>query len=75
MSSLRVLPADDTYTAYVHGWAAVPDPTPFTLYTWVVSATPGGNLSLDSAPASASIGVTGTIDISWSGLTAGTHFG
>ncbi len=70
-----VLPADDTYTAYVHGWAAVPDPTPFTLYTWVISATPGGNLGIDSAPASASIGVTGTIDISWPDLPAGTHFG
>ncbi len=70
-----VLPADDTYTAYVHGWAAVPDPTPFTLNTWVISATPGGDLSIDSAPASASIGATGTVDVSWPAKPSGQYYG
>jgi hypothetical protein len=46
------------------------------MYSWVVSATPGGSLSIDAAPASATVGETGTIDISWTGATLGEwHLG
>ena len=38
--------------------------------------TPGGNLSVDSAPGSATLGSTETVDVSWMGATAGQwHFG
>jgi hypothetical protein len=37
----------------------------------VISATPGGNLSIDAAPTSATIGTIETIDVSWSGAMAG----
>ncbi len=71
-----VLPADGTYSIYVHGWSAPGGDSPYDLFTWVVSATPGGNLTIDSAPASASIGTTATIEASWSGATAGQwHLG
>ncbi len=71
-----VLPADDTYTLYVHGWQTVDASADYTLYTWIVSATPGGSLSVDSAPASATLGTSGTVDISWTGATAGEwHLG
>lgn len=71
-----VLPADGVWTVYVHGWQTVGASADYTLYAWVVSATPGGNLSVDSAPASAVIGTTGTIDVSWSGAAAGEwHLG
>ena len=48
----------------------------YDLYTWVISATPGGNLTIDSAPASATQGATESIDLSWTGATAGEwHYG
>ena len=46
------------------------------MYSWAISATPGGNLSIDSAPSSATIGSVETIDLSWSGATLGQwHLG
>jgi subtilisin family serine protease len=73
-------PADDTYTAYVHGWQTLQEPgggtTPVTLYVWDISATPGGTLTVDSAPTSAIQGETGTVVASWTGATAGQwHLG
>jgi subtilisin family serine protease len=66
------LPADDTYTMVVHGWSVPNEPLPFDLLSWEVPVTPGGSLAIDSAPASATAGTVGTIDISWSGVSAGT---
>jgi hypothetical protein len=63
-------PADGTWTLYVHGWQTVTDPVSFTLYDWVVPATPGGgNLTIDAAPAAATQGAAGTVDISWTGAS------
>ena len=71
-----VLPMDGTWSVYVHGWAAPGGDSDYDLFPWVISATPGGNLSIDSAPSAATIGATETIDISWSGATAGQwHLG
>ncbi len=71
-----VLPADDTYSVYVHGWASPGGDSDYVMYTWVVSATPGGNMMIDSAPASAVTGATEDINVSWSGATAGEwHLG
>ena len=71
-----VLPPDDTWTLYVHGWQTVDPTVDYTLYAWIVSATPGGNMSVDSAPASATIGAVEPIDISWTGAAAGEwHLG
>jgi hypothetical protein len=64
-------PMDGTWTVYVHGWSTPGGSADYDLYAWVISATPGGNLSIDSAPASAVLGSPGTIDYSWSGATAG----
>ena len=69
------LPADDTYTMVVHGWSVPNEPLPYTLNYWEVPLASGGSLSVDSAPASAVIGETGTIDVSWSGLSSGTYLG
>lgn len=71
-----VLPADGTWTLFVQGWQAPGGDSDYDLFSWVVSATPGGgNLSVDSAPASATIG-TDSVDISWTGATAGQwHLG
>jgi subtilisin family serine protease len=69
-------PADGTWTVYVHGWQAPGGDTNYTLYSWSVSNAPGGNLTVDSAPTSATIGEKDTIGISWSGATDGQwHLG
>lgn len=69
-----VNPEDGDWVLWVHGWAAPLDPTPYDLYSWVISATPGGSMSIDSAPASASLGITDTIDFSWTGATVGQWY-
>jgi subtilisin family serine protease len=69
-----VLPADDTYTMVVHGWSVPNAPLDYTLDYWDVPLASGGSLSIDSAPSSATLGETGTIDISWTGLTGGTSY-
>ena len=69
-------PADGTYDVYVHGWSAPGGDSDYDLYTWDIPATPGGTLVIDSEPADATSGETGTINLSWTGATAGQwHFG
>jgi hypothetical protein len=63
-------PTSEYYFVAVHGWQTDGPDASYTLFDWSVSATPGGSLSLDSAPAAAVIGAPGSIDISWSGLAA-----
>jgi subtilisin family serine protease len=65
------LPMDGTWYVFVHGWACPGGDSDYDLYTWAISATPGGNLVVDSAPASATMGATETIQVSWTGATAG----
>jgi subtilisin family serine protease len=67
-------PADGTWKVYVHGWQTVGASADYDLYTWVISATPGGSMTVDSAPTSASIGATATIDVSWTGAAAGQWY-
>jgi hypothetical protein len=71
-----LLPADGTWKVYVHGWSAPGGDSDYDMYAWAISATPGGNMTLNSAPASATIGATETIDVSWTGAAAGAwHLG
>ena len=65
-----LLPMDGTWSVYVHGWSAPGGDSDYDMYSWVVSATPGGNLSIDSAPTAATLGAIDTIDVSWTGATA-----
>ncbi len=70
-----VSPADGTWTLYVHGWLAPGGVTDYTLSSWVVSNTPGGNLSVTSAPASATLGVTSPVNLAWTGAASGLNLG
>jgi hypothetical protein len=71
-----VLPMDGTWSVFVHGWSAPGGDSDYDMYSWVISATPGGNMSVDAAPAEATLGVTGSIEVSWTGATAGEwHLG
>jgi subtilisin family serine protease len=65
------LPADGVWTVYVHGWQTIGDDSDYDLTTWALPEAPGGgSLSVTSAPDEASIGATGTIEVSWTGLEA-----
>jgi len=71
-----LFPEDGTWSVYVHGWSCPGGDSDYDMYTWIISATPGGNLVIDSAPASATLGATETVDVSWTGATAGQwHLG
>jgi subtilisin family serine protease len=67
-------PEDGTWTVWVHGWSTPGGDSDYTMYSWAVSATPGGSLSIDSAPTSATLGVAADIDVSWTGATLGQWF-
>jgi hypothetical protein len=70
------LPMDGTWSVYVHGWQTAGPSVDYDMYSWIISATPGGNMTIDSAPASATLGLIDTIDLSWTGATAGVwHLG
>ena len=69
-------PADGNWTAYVHGWLAPGGSSDYTMFSWVVPDATGGTLVVDSAPSEAVIGTTGTVQLSWTGATAGQwHYG
>ena len=64
--------AAGTYYAMVDGYATG-NPSTFTLFTWVLGSGDEGNMAV-SAPTAAVIGTTGTINLTFSGLTAGTKY-
>ena len=67
-----VNPAAGIYTVVVQGWGVVGS-SPFKLHTWLLDSAAVGNMTV-SAPAAATLGGTGTVSLSFSGLTAGTKY-
>jgi subtilisin family serine protease len=65
-------PTAATYTVWVHGFN-VPGTASFRLFTWVLGSADAGNMTV-SAPATAILGGSGTVDLGFSGLTAGTKY-
>ena len=66
-------PGDTLYLVAVHGWGTDGPDAAYTLFSWAFGPD-AGNMTIDSAPASATLGTTGTVDISWSGLAGGTFY-
>ena len=67
-------PVAGDYIAYVHGWGVpAPGPTTFTLFSWLLGSADAGNMSV-TAPATATTGGTGTIGLTFTGLTPGTRY-
>jgi len=56
----------------VHGWQTDGLEAAYTLFGWQVGAN-AGNMSIDT-PATAGLGVTGTVNLSWAGLDAGQKY-
>ncbi|MDH5540405.1 MAG: hypothetical protein OEY03_13465, partial [Rhizobacter sp.] len=61
-----------TYKVVVQGWGVVGS-SPFKLHTWLLGVTSAGNMMV-TAPASATIGTSGTIGLTFSGLTSGIKY-
>ena len=65
-------PTAAAYTVVVQGWG-VPGSSPFKLHTWVLGSTAAGNMTV-SAPASATIGTIGNINLTFTGLVSGIKY-
>lgn len=68
-----VNPAAGNYVVSVHGWQTEGPDANYTLFSWLLGSTDAGNMTA-TGPATATIGGTATINLSWSGLTAGTKY-
>lgn len=66
-------PSAATYRVFVHGFATDGPDANFTLFNWVLGSAAAGNMTV-TAPASAVLGASGAISLSFSGLTAGTKY-
>jgi subtilisin family serine protease len=67
-------PAGNDYVLYVHGFN-VPSASgaTFQLFSWLLGTAPAGNMSV-TAPATATAGATGTINLTFTGLTPATKY-
>lgn len=65
-------PTAATYRVWVHGFNTS-NPSTFTMFAWVLGSTNTGNMVV-SAPAAATLGAKGAIDLSFSGLTPGVKY-
>jgi subtilisin family serine protease len=60
-------------TVVVQGWATDGPDAVYTLFKWYLGNAAAGNMTV-SAPAAATLGQTGAINLTFSGLTAGTKY-
>jgi subtilisin family serine protease len=65
-------PAAGNYTVVVQGWG-VAGSSPFKLHTWLLGSTAAGNMAV-TAPATATTGGTGAINLTFSGLATATKY-
>ncbi len=65
-------PAPGEYELYVHGWAVGATPADFSFHSWAVGAESDAPLQVTDAPASATLGQTGTVDFAWDGAPTGS---
>lgn len=68
-----VNPAAGTYTVVVQGWGTDGPDAQYTLFHWVLGSSAAGNMAV-AAPASATLGQSGQITLTFSGLAANTKY-
>jgi hypothetical protein len=66
-------PVAGNWTVYVHGWSTPGGDSDYDMDSWIVPQT-NTTLVIESAPASATIGATDTVDVSWDGLSSGPAY-
>lgn len=67
-----VNPVAGNYTVVVQGWGVVGS-TSFKLHTWLLDSAAAGNMNV-AAPAAATLGTTGTINLTFTGLAPATKY-
>jgi hypothetical protein len=65
-------PTAGNYTVVVQGWGVVGS-TQFKLHTWLLGSAAAGNMTV-TAPSAATLGGTGTINLTFSGLAPATKY-
>jgi subtilisin family serine protease len=68
-----VNPAAGDYRVVVQGWGTDGPDAQYTLFHWVLGSTAAGNMTV-SAPASATLGQTANVELTFSGLAAATKY-
>ena len=66
-------PPAGTYNVYVHGFNTAGPSASFTLYEWPIGSGPAGNMTVPG-PATATIGGSVPVNLSFTGLTSGTWY-
>lgn len=66
-------PAPGDYLVAVHGWQTDGPDANYTLFSWGLTAANAGNLSV-SGPTAAVLGSSATVDVDWTGLSAGLKY-
>ena len=66
-------PTPVTVRVYIHGFATDGPDSNFTLFSWVLGSADAGNMGV-AAPASATLGTTGTINLTFTGLAPATKY-
>ena len=71
--TLRNPVAPRTYKLFVHAFETEGPDVNFTLFSWVLGTADAGNMTVNG-PFAATIGSSHTVDLTTSGLTAGTRY-
>jgi subtilisin family serine protease len=66
-------PTAATYRLFVHGWETDGPDANYSLHSWALGTSDAGNMTV-TGPATATIGGTGTVNLSWTGLEAGKRY-
>jgi hypothetical protein len=66
-------PAAATYRLFVHGWQTDGPDANYSLHAWALGTADAGNMTV-SGPATATIGGTATVNLTWTGLDAGKKY-
>jgi subtilisin family serine protease len=66
-------PTAATYRLFVHGWETDGPDANYSLHSWTLGTADAGNMTV-TGPAVATIGGTGTVNLSWTGLEAGKRY-
>jgi subtilisin family serine protease len=66
-------PTAATYRLFVHGWQTDGPDANYSAHAWTLGTADEGNMTV-TGPAAATIGGTGTVDLSWTGLATGQKY-
>jgi subtilisin family serine protease len=66
-------PTAATYRLFVHGWETDGPDANYSLHSWTLGTADAGILTV-TGPGTATIGGTGSVDLSWTGLDAGKRY-